>query len=164
LWVHSSYDASTLASNRIDLGMIELVSAFTISSNVTTITMCSGSTCGATGSQLYASGYGQTQSDVSSSISNQLRFAGLLAVSGTACAQKFAQNFGCSNYLPATNICAQSDDQTMSPAKGPCFSDFGGPLVQLFNAGPSQTFQLVGVASSTTVPASRRPSCGVVGE
>lgn len=144
--------------------MIELANPFTTTSKVTAITMCpSGTTCGQPGVGLIVSGYGETQSDVSSSTTTSLRYASLLSVSQTLCAAKFATNFGCSNCLPATDVCAQSDTSS-NPAKDSCFGDSGGPLVQNFGTQVAPSWMLYGVVSSGTVPAGQNPSCGVPGE
>jgi secreted trypsin-like serine protease len=155
-------------------------SAFTINSAVTTITLCANdNSCGAAGGTrvcgfccvfscfglkvpLIVSGFGQTISDSSDSTSTTLNYASLRSVSASACALKFATNFGCSNCLPATNVCAESDVLS-DPSKDSCFGDSGGPLVQNFNQA-SPVWRLYGVVSSGTVPAGQTPSCGKPGE
>ncbi len=140
------------------MAVLELISPFTLNSNVAVVPMCTtANNCGATGASLFVSGYGQQTSDVSSSTATQLQFAPLVAIDQVACRTKWDSNFGCSNCLPATNVCAGSD-----PAGGnkdSCFGDSGGPLST--NTNPKR---LWGVVSSGTVPADRTPSCGQANE
>ncbi len=131
-----------------------------LSQNVAAVPLCAEGECGAPGSRLVVSGYGETVSDSSSSVSSILQYAELTAVPQAACVDKFETNFGCSNCLPVTNVCAQSDPADADPNKDSCFGDSGGPLVQKVGG----VSKLWGVVSSGTVPASESPSCGKPGE
>ena len=157
-WVEPSYDPAVSSQNRIDLAILELQGPFALNSNVAVIPMCQTSdNCGATDAGLIVSGYGETQSDVSNSVSNTLQFATLFAVDQNACKNKFQANFGCSNCLPVTNVCAESNPTGGN--KDSCFGDSGGPLVTT-----TTPKRLWGVVSSGTVPADQQPSCGKAGE
>jgi hypothetical protein len=63
--------------------MIELTQAFVFNTNpssgalISSIAMCSGTTCDVAGSDLYVSGYGRRSSSDSSSASNVLIYAEL---------------------------------------------------------------------------------------
>jgi secreted trypsin-like serine protease len=163
-WVEPSYDTATSQSNRIDLAIIQTGNSFSLSGAVAVIPMCQSSdNCGTTGSPLIVSGYGETVSDQGSSVSDSLNFATVTAVDPTLCSTKFNSNFGCTNCLPVSNVCAESSPVTANPGKDSCFGDSGGPLVQDFGTGVSG-FKLWGVVSSGTVPVGQNPSCGKVGE
>jgi secreted trypsin-like serine protease len=163
-WVEPSYDTATPVSNRIDLAIIQTVTPFTLSSAVDMIPICQASdNCGAVASPLIVSGYGETVSDQSSSVSDSLNFATVSAVSQTLCSAKFDTNFGCTNCLPVTNVCAESNPVSSNPGKDSCFGDSGGPLARDFGSGTAG-FKLWGVVSSGTVPGGQTPSCGKLGE
>jgi secreted trypsin-like serine protease len=163
-WVEPSYDTATSQSNRIDLAIIQIGNSFSLTSAVAVIPMCQSSdNCGTVGSPLIVSGYGETMSDQGSSVSDTLNFATVTAVDQTLCSAKFDTNFGCTNCLPVTNVCAESSPVTANPGKDSCFGDSGGPLARDFGGGVSG-FKLWGVVSSGTVPAGQNPSCGKVGE
>ncbi len=159
-WVEPSYSNSFQVKDRIDLAILELTTALTFTGSVAAIPLCTtANNCGATGANLFVSGYGQTQSDVGSSVATILQFAPLLAVDITLCKQKFQANFNCGNNdcLPATNVCAQSNP--IGGNKDSCFGDSGGPL-----STTTSPARLWGVVSSGTVPAGQTPSCGKAGE
>jgi secreted trypsin-like serine protease len=157
-WVEPSYAPSTNPSQRIDLSILELVGPFSLNSNVGVIPLCQvADNCGATGASLTVSGYGETQSDVGSSVATNLQWANLVAVDQTVCVAKFNSNFNCNGCLPTTNVCAGAN--APGGNQDSCFGDSGGPL-----ATATGTRKLWGVVSSGTVPADQTPSCGKPGE
>ncbi len=160
-FVDPTYTASRSQEQRIDLAIVEVTSPFSLDSRVAVIPMCNSS-CYAAGTPVIVSGYGETQSDQSSSTSTTLQYANLLAIDQTTCRLKFEQSFGCTACLPRTNVCAGPNPP--STIKDSCFGDSGGPLVRDVGTVSAPQFQLVGVVSSGTVPAGRSPSCGVAGE
>lgn len=157
-FVEPSYTGSRSQQQRIDLAMVEVSSPFTLGSGVGVIPMCT-SACYAANTKLIVSGYGQTQS---SSSSTSLLYATQLAIDQAECVREFQSSFSCSNCLPRTNICAGPDPP--GSTKDSCFGDSGGPLVRDVGNTSTPQFQLVGVVSSSTVPAGQSPSCAVAGE
>jgi len=170
-WVHPSYDAGTAnPTSRIDLAIIEVLSDFTYNTNpalgplVGPIQLCTGTTCNTAGAELFVSGYGRTNSAVSSSTSNDLIYAELSFVAQSTCESKFLANFGWN--LPSTNVCAESRPTSLNPARDSCFGDSGGPLVRNFGSQVSPNWFQVGVVSTGTVPANdqTKAACGEPGE
>jgi len=174
-WVEPSYDQQVSQPNRIDLAIIQTINEFDFSGSsasesfASIIPRCDDSTvpqgqsCFGAGTNVFVSGYGQQISGQSSSTAVNLQWAGLLAVAQAQCAAKFNSNFQCTNCLPLTNICAESD-ANIDPAKDSCFGDSGGPLVKNVGTTQNPDFRLVGVVSSGTVPAGQSPACGKPGE
>ena len=130
-WVEPSYSSGTGQSRRIDVGIMEMTQPFDFSLPVSNpkhagiISMCSGNLCFPENAPIFVSGYGQRVSGESGSTPQNLFYADLFAVDQTACENKFAQNFGCSNCLPTADICASSNPANANPNKDSCFGDSG---------------------------------------
>jgi secreted trypsin-like serine protease len=141
-----SYDTSVATASRIDLAILQLIQPFTLSTQVQAIALCGNAGPSASGvplskvavancfpvttspvTSVWVSGYGVTITGDSSSTSNTLNYARLQTISQSRCAQVWNTNFGCSNCLPATNVCAGSNPATAGDDA--CFGDSGGPLV-----------------------------------
>ncbi len=156
-WVEPSFVSANPQAQRIDLAIVEVEDTFQLSAEVQPIRMCTNSSCFTPfGSPVVVSGFGQTISDLSLSTTTRLRSANLFTVSDDVCRVKFESNFGCSDCLLRTDVCAGAPDQNV------CFGDSGGPLVRDF--GGAEGFRLVGVVASTTQPSNDWPSCGAAGE
>ncbi len=160
-FVHPSYSSATPQDDRIDIAVLELTAPLALSADVAVVPLCQAGECGAAGSALLVSGFGQRTSEVTSSVSDILQWADQTAVLQSACALKWEANFGCVNCLPKTNVCAQSNPVTANPSKDSCFGDSGGPLVQVFAGGAKK---LWGVVSTGTVANGQTPACGKLGE